>query len=187
MNSIDHPSRSVRRVAPAGVVLLLVASCARHPQAQAATAGGTGAGRASMQGSLETQAPPDSGTAATIAIAPEIRRACNIPDSNSYFPFDSSHLTTYDRGPLDALANCFTRGAMTGRRMHLIGRADPRGPTEYNLALGQARADAVAGYLDDRGLRPAQITTSSRGSMDATGTNEGGWAYDRRVDVTLAR
>jgi peptidoglycan-associated lipoprotein len=186
MNSIDRLWRPCRRVVPAAV-FMLAASCAQHPQAQAATPGGMGDGRASMQGRAELQAPPNTGTASTIAIAPEIRRACDIPDSNAYFPFDSSQLTAYNRAPLDALAACFTRGALTGRRMHLVGRADPRGPTEYNLALGQARADAVASYLDDRDLRPGQITTSSRGSIDATGTNEGGYAYDRRVDVTLSR
>jgi peptidoglycan-associated lipoprotein len=75
---------------------------------------------------------------------------------------------------------------MSGQKMKLVGRADPRGENDYNVTLGQARADAVAGYLDKRGLTTSQTQTTSRGAMDATGTNESGWARDRRVDVLLA-
>jgi len=58
---------------------------------------------------------------------------------------------------------------------------------DYNMTLGQARSDAVAAYLGDHGLNRSQVSTSSRGAMDATGRDETGWAHDRRVDISLAK
>jgi len=54
------------------------------------------------------------------------------------------------------------------------------------MALGGRRSDAVATALVERNLAHAQISTSSRGKMDATGTSKSGWAEDLRVDVKLA-
>jgi peptidoglycan-associated lipoprotein len=128
---------------------------------------------------------PNTPTAANVVIAPDILRACNIPDADAYFEFDSSRVTSFDQPPLGLVASCFTRGPMAGRNLRLVGHADPRGTADYNLTLGQSRADAVAGYLVGRGLRASQASTTSRGAMDATGLDETGWAHDRRVDVYL--
>lgn len=125
-------------------------------------------------------------TASTVHISEEILRACNIPDADAYFAFDSAHLTAFDRAPLDALAACFENGPMKGHKMTLVGHADPRGTTEYNMTLGQSRADAVENYLSTRGLSRVAIASTSRGSMDATGHDETGWAHDRCVEVVLA-
>ena len=70
--------------------------------------------------------------------------------------------------------------------MTITGHADPRGETEYNFALGQRRAGTVETFLIDRKLPKARIESSSRGELDATGTDEEGWAKDRRVDISLA-
>jgi peptidoglycan-associated lipoprotein len=69
--------------------------------------------------------------------------------------------------------------------MKLIGHTDPRGETEYNLGLGQRRAGNVAAYLGARGIEKAHMAASSHGEFDATGTDEEGWARDRKVDVLL--
>jgi peptidoglycan-associated lipoprotein len=130
--------------------------------------------------------PANTATASNVSIAPEILRACNIPDADAYFAFDSARLTSFDSTPLDSLAACFTSGPMKGKKLSLVGHADPRGTPDYNVTLGQSRADAVAGYLKEKGLEGANAVTTSRGAMDATGREETGWAHDRRVDVTLA-
>jgi peptidoglycan-associated lipoprotein len=130
---------------------------------------------------------PNTATASNVSISEDVLRACNIPDSDAYFRFDSSELTTFDHGPLDAVAECFTRGPMAGRKMDLVGHADPRGASDYNMTLGQSRADAVASYLDTRGMSASKTWTTSRGAMDATGRDETGWAHDRRVDIRLAK
>jgi peptidoglycan-associated lipoprotein len=68
----------------------------------------------------------------------------------------------------------------------VVGHADPRGSDEYNLALGGSRADGVRIFLLNRGLRGQQMATTSRGEMDAKGTDEASWVADRRVDILLA-
>jgi BON domain len=62
-----------------------------------------------------------------------------------------------------------------------------RGSADYNMTLGQSRADAVTTYLTARGVDSAHASSTSRGAMDATGVDEAGWAHDRRVDVLLAK
>ncbi len=129
---------------------------------------------------------PDTATATNISISESVLRACNIPDGDAYFAFDSSRLTAFDHTPLEKVAHCFTAGPMAGHGLELVGHADPRGATEYNVALGQSRADSVASYLSSRGLSRTKESTTSRGAMDATGHDETGWAHDRRVDVLIA-
>lgn len=124
-------------------------------------------------------------TSGVVSISDEIRRACGIADEDAYFSFDSSHILSADISPLDAVARCFSSGPLKGRSVRLVGHADPRGSSEYNLTLGQGRADSVQGYLSGHGLSRGHIATTSRGSYDATGTDEAGWAKDRRVDVML--
>jgi peptidoglycan-associated lipoprotein len=53
------------------------------------------------------------------------------------------------------------------------------------MGLGQRRAGSVSAYLAGRGLSRAQVSTTSRGAEDATGTDQQGWAQDRKVDVSL--
>jgi len=125
-------------------------------------------------------APPTN-----VAISDEIRSKCGIPDADAYFPFDSAHVTSNDRTPLDLVAKCFTKGPLAGRSVKLVGRADPRGQSDYNMTLGQSRADAVGTYLSVRGMDKGKAQSTSRGAMDASGTDETGWQKDRRVDVML--
>jgi peptidoglycan-associated lipoprotein len=124
-------------------------------------------------------------TASNVTISDEIRAKCGIPDADAYFPFDSAHTTT--TAALDLVARCFTQGPLAGRSLKLVGRADPRGPTDYNLTLGQSRADAVGSYLRAKGMAKDKAQPTSRGAMDATGSDESGWQHDRRVDVLLGR
>ncbi|HXX68297.1 MAG TPA: OmpA family protein [Polyangiaceae bacterium] len=172
----------VRVVVPA-VIALGVSACEGEQQAHAVTPAA-----ASVQPSETAQEPiatPNAPTATSVQISKDILRACNIPDADAYFMFDSSKLTPFDGAPLDAVARCFSHGPLAGRQMQLVGHADPRGASDYNMALGQSRADAVATYLESRGLQHTTISTTSRGAMDATGREETGWAHDRRVDVLL--
>jgi peptidoglycan-associated lipoprotein len=126
-----------------------------------------------------------SPAASNISISDEIRSKCGIPDADAYFAFDSARVDRNDHSPLDLVAKCFTIGPLKGRSMKLIGHADPRGEAEYNLTLGQSRADAVSTYLKARGVSADKAQTTSRGALDARGTDETTWQKDRRVDVVL--
>jgi outer membrane protein OmpA-like peptidoglycan-associated protein len=55
------------------------------------------------------------------------------------------------------------------------------------MTLGQSRADSVKGYMLGQGMDKAKTDSSSRGAMDATGTDEPTWARDRRVDMMLGQ
>lgn len=174
--------RSFRFVVPAAFAMGVTA-CEGTQQSHAVTPAA-----ASVQAPETAQSPAaatNTPMATNVQISEEILRACDIPDADAYFAFDSSRLTSFDGAPLDAVATCFSHGPLAGRQMQLVGHADPRGASDYNMALGQSRADSVATYLEGRGLQRTAITTTSRGAMDATGQDETGWAHDRRVDVLL--
>jgi peptidoglycan-associated lipoprotein len=132
----------------------------------------------------EKKAVDDDSEPAPVRIDDKIAKMCSLP--SSHFDFDSAQVSDAARGMLDALADCFVGGPAKGKGMRIVGHADPRGETEYNFALGQRRAGAVASYLMKKGLGEDRIATSSRGEIEATGTDEAGWARDRKVEVFLA-
>lgn len=129
--------------------------------------------------------PPNSPTASAVHISDEILKACGIAAPDAYFAFDSSNVRDDDAKVLGQLATCFTTGPLKGRQMKLLGHADPRGGSDYNMTLGQSRADSVKQYLGDHGMDKGHVDSSTRGAMDAVGTDEPSWARDRRVDVML--
>ncbi|MGH7280485.1 MAG: OmpA family protein [Polyangiaceae bacterium] len=124
-----------------------------------------------------------------LTISNEIATACGIEFNDvstaPKFDFDQSVLQPTDEEVLAQVARCVTTGPLKGRSLELVGRADPRGEVEYNFALGEHRADSVMSYLTQMGVDPQKVGESSRGKLDATGTDEAGWAKDRRVDITL--
>jgi peptidoglycan-associated lipoprotein len=130
---------------------------------------------------------PDSPTASAVRISPEITTACGISDPDAYFAFDSAHVRADDARVLGQLVTCFSTGPLKGRTVKLVGHADPRGGSDYNMTLGQSRADSVAAYLTGKGLDKAKAESTTRGAMDATGYDEPGWARDRRVDIVLGQ
>jgi peptidoglycan-associated lipoprotein len=83
------------------------------------------------------------------------------------------------------VAQCLTTGPLKGRSVKFVGRADPRGTQEYNMALGERRANAVMKYLAGLGVGAPQMTDTSRGALDATGSDAAAWRQDRRVDIDL--
>jgi peptidoglycan-associated lipoprotein len=97
-----------------------------------------------------------------------------------YFGFDQSTLTSEATGTLGTNAECLRRGG--NRTVDVVGRADPRGTTEYNMALSDRRAQAVNDYLGRLGIPTPRLNKIPRGALDASGTDESGWAKDRRVD-----
>jgi peptidoglycan-associated lipoprotein len=126
-----------------------------------------------------------------IAVSGDLVQLCGITKpattagANPTFDYDKDELTADDRGVLDQIAQCLTVGAAKGKAVALIGRADPRGTEEYNLGLGSRRANSVSTYLGRLGVQPPQLGVTTRGALDASGTDEAGWKQDRRVDVQL--
>ncbi len=131
--------------------------------------------------------PPNSPQASAVRISDEIIKACGISEPDAYFAFDSANVRPDDANVLGQLVTCFTTGPLKGRQLKLVGHADPRGGSDYNMTLGQSRADAVKDYIIGHGMDKSKTDSTSRGAMDATGTDEPSWARDRRVDIMLGQ
>jgi peptidoglycan-associated lipoprotein len=151
------------------------------------------AGTAPVQTTAGTPVPSGATSGAgletpALHVSNEIAQLCNLPkqEAATNFDFDSDAIGDADRVVLSALARCLSDGALKGRGLSLVGRADARGEPEYNLSLGESRAESVRRYLHDLGVQGERLRATSRGELDATGTDEAGWAYDRRVDISLA-
>ena len=135
------------------------------------------------------QVTTDQKVSPNLALSSDLVQLCGIKppaeSANPNFDYDKDALTPEDRTVLDQLATCLTTGALKGKAISLIGRADPRGTEEYNLGLGSRRASSVSSYLEHLGVGQVQLGVTTRGSLDATGTDEAGWSKDRRVDIQL--
>jgi len=74
-------------------------------------------------------------------------------------------------------------------RKTIEGHADERGTRDYNLALGERRANAAKNYLASLGVSPSRMTTVSYGKErpDALGSNQSAWAQNRRAVSIVVR
>ena len=169
--------------------LAVAAGCASDPPpaATAPTASPAPAPPPTPPAPKALEKPGDNPSQSNINISDEIRKACKITDTEAFFAFDSANVRPEDKAIFKKLADCFGTGALKGREMRLVGHADPRGEEEYNVVLGGRRADNVKSSIATAGLSAARIATTSRGELDASGTDEGSWAKDRRVDVVLGK
>jgi len=133
--------------------------------------------------------PQKSATSPSLEVSDAVARGCQLRISSRSeaprFGYDDVELQPADREVLEQIATCLTKGPLRGKQMQLIGRADPRGTEEYNLALGTRRAQSVRTFLERLGVPDAQLAPTTRGDIDAAGTDEAGWQQDRRVDLEL--
>ncbi len=103
-----------------------------------------------------------------------------------YFDTDKYDVDQADAAALKAQAAWLAR--YPGKRATIEGHADERGTREYNLALGERRANAAKNYLASLGVDPSRLTTISYGKERpvALGSDEASWAKNRRaVTVTI--
>lgn len=100
-----------------------------------------------------------------------------------YFDLDSFSVKPEYRGLIEAAAASLN--ANRQRRMLVEGHTDERGGREYNLALGQKRADAVVRALRLLGPQEQQLEAASSGKERPAveGSNEAAWARNRRVEL----
>jgi peptidoglycan-associated lipoprotein len=126
------------------------------------------------------QAPPAPPPAP--APAPRI---VEIAPVSVYFAFDSSDLTSDSRA---ALQKFFDQARQRpDQDIRIEGNCDERGSEEYNVALGQRRAEAAKKYLVDLGIDAGRITTISYGKERprAPGHDEAAWRENRRDDLLV--
>ena len=105
----------------------------------------------------------------------------SVPTDRVLFAFDSYSLDAEARATLDSQAEWLNRNANV--RVTIEGHADERGTREYNLALGDRRANAARDYLQSRGIDPGRMQTISWGKERPAveGSNEYAWSQNRRA------
>jgi peptidoglycan-associated lipoprotein len=105
--------------------------------------------------------------------------------SRVFFDFDASSLTAEGKSALDA--NAAIMSQFPDVKLEIQGHADERGTTEYNLALGQKRADSVVQYLLARGIAPSRARSVSYGEerpLDGRSV-ETAWEQNRRAEFKI--
>ena len=164
-------------------VLLLVLACAltgcksNPPKPTGAEAGAANAG---AEGSGATN-PNASGSGGDDEIAGP--QAGLLAKRTVYFEFDSSEIKGDGTDIVAAHAKYLAANAPA--RVRLEGHTDERGSREYNIGLGERRAQAVRRALLLQGAADAQISTVSYGEERpaAAGHDETAWAKNRRVEI----
>ena len=113
------------------------------------------------------------------------RMAARVEAESIYFDFDRSFIKPEYRPILDTKAEFLKDNPEYSLRIE--GNCDERGTNEYNLALGERRADSVKNYLVSLGVSPDNIETISYGEERplAVGHNEDSWAQNRRDDFVI--
>ncbi len=101
-----------------------------------------------------------------------------------YFDFDKSDIREDSRAALRGNADRLNAGGLG--TVTIEGHTDERGSAEYNLALGERRANAVKRYLVDLGVPANMLRTVSFGEdrPAVQGHDESAWRYNRRADFT---
>ncbi len=103
-----------------------------------------------------------------------------------YFDFDRSEIKPPERAKAQT-AKQYLDGN-PGTRILLEGHCDWRGTAEYNLGLGDRRANATKRYLQSLGVTPDKLETVSKGSLEASkNADDATMAKDRRVDFVIVK
>lgn len=197
----EVPAEPVARTIPAVVAAAPVAS------PRAAATGTEGASAAPLRSGMPEVRMPDPWSAATSTALPrppvadavggtatpssaaptEATPSAPADDRTVYFDFDSSVIRDEARAVIEAHAR--TLAANPGMKITVEGHADERGGREYNLSLGQKRAEAVLQALVLLGANEAQLEAVSFGEERpvVVGAGEEAWSKNRRAELKTRR
>lgn len=134
----------------------------------------------------EVAAAPVADTAqavAPVAVDPLDDASSILAKRSAFFDFDKSAVKAEDQPAVQAHGQYLAGHA--DRKVVVEGNADERGSSEYNLALGNRRAESVKKMLIVSGAKAGQVSTASFGEEKprATGHNEASWSQNRRADI----
>jgi len=171
---------SMKKLALIGAVTLLVAGCSSvnldNPPVDDRSSGGAAAGSGDSVVAKTAVTPVDDGKSSQAAIANVSRLV--------YFDYDSYVIKPEFQALIDAHARHIK--ADKSRKVVIEGHTDERGGREYNLALGQRRAEAVRRSLGLLGVADSQVEAVSFGKEKpvAQGSNEAAWSKNRRAEIS---
>ena len=157
-------------------MVLFVAACATTPKDSADS---SGSGSSSSGSDVSSEGTITETTGSGIVSGSQEDLIVNVGD-RVFFGYDSSDLDS------DALELLQDQVAWLKQNsdvsVTIEGHCDERGTREYNLALGEKRAQAVKNYLIGLGINPDRVSTISYGKERpaVVGSNDGAWAQNRR-------
>lgn len=159
----------------AATATLALAACAKKAPEQLPPA---------PEGTTETPATPTE-TASGPGTQEHFATTVGASNTVVYFDTDQYDLDAEDSGKLQAQGQYFTQ--YPNVTFTIEGHADERGTREYNLALGERRANAAKNYLVSLGIPAERIRTLSYGKERpvAMGSDEGAWAQNRRAATVV--
>jgi peptidoglycan-associated lipoprotein len=175
------------------LLLNLLAACGSNPPKE------TAAEPATTSAATAPQSAPDAGAAtasnaqadadaqaAAKAKAAADAEAAMLKKNSVYFPFDVDAVQDADRETIMNHAAYLAKNP--GLKVRIEGNADERGSSEYNLGLGQRRANNTKKALVLGGAQASQIETISYGEEKprCTEHNEACWAQNRRADINYS-
>lgn len=180
---------------PALVASLMLAACSKDPPPPPAPTGPTAeeieamrqdsiARAEAARAAAEAEAARAAAAEAAAAEA-AMREARTTLEAMVFFDYDESSLRSDAESLLRQKAEILRNSPAV--RIRIEGHADERGSTEYNIALGQARAEAVRQFFISFGLDASRFNMTSFGEERplAQGSSEASWARNRRAEFVL--
>jgi peptidoglycan-associated lipoprotein len=167
----------IRMIAVCAATALLLSACASdttNPNGGSGLSGAGGANNAGLNGGTGGHYPPGSQ-----------EDLAQTAGDRIYFDTDQSTVTAQARDTLERQAQWLQQNPRIS--IWVAGNCDERGTEEYNLALGQRRANADRDYLASRGIDARRIQTISYGKsrpVDPSSTQEA-WAHDRNAITSV--
>ncbi len=184
-------------VATIAVAMMLAFGCAKKQTVKSTDTGAAGAGAGAAAGTEKgggissesvkpEPAPPESRMAAAEAAA-GVAATEEKPSlfQDVHFDFDKATVRPDDRPLLAKVAEYMKQQG--GSRLQIEGHCDERGTAEYNMALGDRRAESCKAYLVSLGIKAARLSTVSYGKEKPLdpGHTEDAWAKNRRAHFVL--
>lgn len=163
---------------------LFVVACSSGPskEEQAAATEAAAAKQAQMDADAAAKKAAADAAARKASAQQMLEKAVSDAGNTVYFGFDEYSLSGSTRAVLDAH---IALAKTNSRNIRLEGHTDERGTREYNMALGERRAKAVADYMSGNGISRSRVETVSYGEERpaAQGSGESNWSQNRRVEI----
>lgn len=173
------------RIVPALAAALLLAACGSNTKTDT-PAPVADAPRATAPTAPTSTTPPPTATPSRISLV-EPQPGGVLAGRSVFFDYDSNVVKTEGQTLVQAHAKFMVENPTS--RITLEGNTDERGSREYNLALGQRRADAVKQIMTVVGVPAARIETVSFGEEKpkSPGHDESAWSQNRRADIVYKK